>query len=90
MANDGSEKKCQIWNGSESFLGPSLKHGHITGKLGVYNGRPTAVGGNFFNERKTFYDSTRAIESLNETGEWFTVAKLPMLIILLFISVKLF
>ncbi|CBY39005.1 unnamed protein product [Oikopleura dioica] len=58
--------------------GPSLKHGHITGKLGVYNGRPTAVGGNFFNERKTFYDSTRAIESLNETGEWFTVAKLPI------------
>jgi len=77
MVTDGSEKRCQIWNGSSAALGPELQIGHITGKLGVYNGRPTAVGGQFLNQKKSVYIFTRAIESLNENGEWFTVAQLP-------------
>ena len=79
MVSDGSEKKCQIWNGSGTAVeGPELQTGHITGKLGVYNGRPTAIGGQFLSRRNSVYIFNRAVESLSENGEWFTVARLPM------------
>ena len=64
-----TERQCLFFNGFSVVTTFQTKSGHLIGELGLYNNRPTAIGGSY---------AKGAVETLMEDG-WSFLERHPRL-----------
>ena len=62
-----SKKNCELFNGIKVQASSGTSKERLWGQLGIYNGRPTAIGGE---------DAKGAVETLTENG-WLSLPVHP-------------
>lgn len=70
--DDGSYKKCEIFDSKASILTAGTAFSHRGGKLGFYKGKPTTVGTTL-----GLSDELNKVETLSTSG-WLNLADHPL------------